>query len=97
MRSESRNPILVVKDMRLADNLGMEKGKFYVYYKPSFINGFENYVDKDINFDHLQALEGVCRDEFSINRGYVESDEFKQLLSPFKGIQTEQFIQDNFD
>lgn len=64
----------------------MEKGKFYVYYKPSFINGFENFIDKDIDFNYLQAFEGVCRDEFTLNPEYVNSEEFKLLLSKYKGI-----------
>lgn len=64
----------------------MEPGKFYAYYKPSYINGFEGYMEKDINFDYLQAYEGVCRDEFTLNTGYVESEEFKTLLSASKGI-----------
>ena len=51
----------------------MEKGKFYCYYKPSFINGFEMYIEKDINFPFLQALEGICRDEFSLKDEFIES------------------------
>jgi len=31
----------------------MEAGKFYCYFKPSFINGYEQYIDKDINFSYL--------------------------------------------
>jgi hypothetical protein len=75
----------------------MDPGKFYVYYKPSFINGFEQYMEKDINFNFLQAYEGVCRDEFTLNPGYVNSEEFKTLLSLTRGIQTEQFAIDIFD
>ena len=56
----------------------MEKGKFYAYFKPSFINGFEQYLDKDINFYYLQAYEGTCRDEFKLNSDYVNSEEFKK-------------------
>jgi hypothetical protein len=66
MRQESRNPLLVA-DPEVGRELRMESGKFYVYYKPSFINGFEQYMEKDINFDFLQAFEGVCRDEFTLN------------------------------
>ncbi len=66
MRQESRNPLLVA-DPEVGRELRMEPGKFYVYYKPSFINGFEQYMEKDINFDFLQAFEGVCRDEFTLN------------------------------
>jgi hypothetical protein len=71
MRQESLHPILVVSESELAEKLRMEPGKFYVYYKPSFINGFEAYMEKDINFDYLQAFEGVCRDEFSLNAPYL--------------------------
>lgn len=53
MRQESLNPILIVKDKELAKSARMEPGKFYVYYKPSFINGFEAYMEKDINFAYL--------------------------------------------
>lgn len=55
----------------------MQKGHFYCYFKPSFINGFEAYIEKDINFDYLQAFEGVCRDEFIPLKGHLESDAFK--------------------
>lgn len=41
MRQESLNPILVVTDSAFAEQVRMEPGKFYVYYKPSFVNGFE--------------------------------------------------------
>jgi hypothetical protein len=54
-------------------------------------------MEKDINFDFLQAYEGVCRDDFTLNTGYLESEEFKNLLSQTGGIQTEQFAIDIFD
>ena len=54
----------------------MKKGAFYIYFKPSFINGFEQYLEKDINFNFLQAFEGVCRDEFVPNIGFFSSEEF---------------------
>lgn len=41
MRQESKNPILVIKDEALSEKLNMKKGKFYCYFKPSFVNGFE--------------------------------------------------------
>lgn len=41
MRHESENPLLEVRDQALAEKIGMQPGKFYCYYKPSFINGFE--------------------------------------------------------
>jgi hypothetical protein len=70
----------LVDDKELGEKMRMTKGRFYVYYKPSFINGFESYIDKDINFSFLQAYEGVCRDEFTLHRDYVISEEFKTLL-----------------
>jgi hypothetical protein len=75
----------------------MEPGKFYVYYKPSFVNGFEGYMDKDINFNYLQAFEGVCRDDFIPNQEYIGSEEFKNLLSQSRGLQTEPFATEIFD
>jgi len=96
MRQETNNPLYVV-DNEVGKELRMEPGKFYVYYKPSFINGFEQYMEKDINFNFLQAYEGVCRDEFTLNSGYINSEEFKTLLSLTRGIQTEQFAIDIFD
>jgi len=75
----------------------MEPGHFYVYYKPSFINGFEQYIEKDINFNFLQALEGVCRDDFTPNVAYLQSEEFKTLLGASRGLQTERFAADIFD
>jgi hypothetical protein len=53
MKQETQNPILVISDKELGERLGMKEGSFYVYYKPSFINGFEGYLDKDINFSYL--------------------------------------------
>lgn len=43
----------------------MQEGKIYAYYRPSFINGFEGFVDKDIYFELLQAVEGVARDQLT--------------------------------
>ena len=40
IKSETRNPILEVKDQRLAKELGMKAGSYYCYYKPSYVNGF---------------------------------------------------------
>jgi hypothetical protein len=91
MRHESDNPILEIRDEELAQRIGMQKGKFYCYYKPSFINGFEQYLDKDINFDYLQAYEGVCRDEFTLNSDFVTSEGFKEALSKSKSLYTNKF------
>ena len=97
MRQESKNPLLIASGEEITKQLRMEPGKFYAYYKPSFINGFEQYMEKDINFDYLQAYEGVCRDEFTVKPTYIDSDEFKTLLSSTRGIQTEKFAQEIFD
>lgn len=97
MRQESSNPILTVSDKELSAKMRMEPGKFYIYYKPSFINGFEQYMDKDINFNFLQAFEGVCRDEFQVIPAYVESEEFKTFIGANKGLHTERFAKDIFD
>ena len=97
MRQESKNPILVINDKALSEQVRMESGKFYVYYKPSFINGFEQYMEKDIDFNYLQAYEGVCRDEFTAKNAYIGSEEYKNILSATKGLQTEKFAAEIFD
>jgi len=43
----------------------MKEGCFYAYYKPSFLNGYHSFTEKDVNFTLLQAVEGVARDEFT--------------------------------
>ena len=40
-RHESGKQVLEVRDAKLAQELKMEPGKFYCYYKPTLINGFE--------------------------------------------------------
>ena len=40
IKSETRNPVLIVKDQELAEKLRMKPGIFYCYYRPSYINGF---------------------------------------------------------
>ncbi len=37
---ESQHQILEVRDMEMAKFIKMEPGKFYCYYRPSFVNGF---------------------------------------------------------
>ncbi|CDW85809.1 UNKNOWN [Stylonychia lemnae] len=97
MRQETENPILQINDLELAQKLNMQPGKFYCYFKPSFINGYEQYIDKDINFCYLQAYEGICRDEFQINEEKVQSEEFSNHLKRYRGFQTEKFAIQNFD
>lgn len=54
LRYETSNKLLVVSDSDVAKKLKVEPGRFYAYYKPSFVNGFEQYVEvNDINFDYL--------------------------------------------
>ena len=64
IRSETKNPILLVRDLDLAEKMRMKPGVFYCYYKPSYVNGFGQFVGQTIDFPYLQAFEGVCRDEF---------------------------------
>lgn len=52
----------------------LEKGKFYVYYNPSYLNGYENLVDKGLDMHHLQVLENVCRDALEPDFEYFETD-----------------------
>ena len=57
-----------VTDTKLAETLGLSSGKFYCYYKPSFIiNGFEEGSFQDVNVEMMQALDKVCRDEITVN------------------------------
>lgn len=44
IRADSRNPLLVVKDEAAAKELGMKPGTFYCYYRPSYVNGFPQFV-----------------------------------------------------
>lgn len=98
MRQETENPLLQVNDPDLAKRLNMKPGHFYCYYKPSYINGYEQYLEKDIDFSYLQAIEGVCRDEFVLNEQYVRSLEFQDLLKGRRmGFQTEEFAEEVFD
>ena len=38
--SETRNSVLKVTSTKVMDELRMEAGKFYCYYKPSYVNGY---------------------------------------------------------
>ena len=53
LKSETRNPILIVKNSKLAEKLGMTPGKYYCYYKPSFLNGFSDKEGEDIDWSYL--------------------------------------------
>lgn len=72
MRHESQYQVLEVKDPELAKTLRMEPGRFYCYHKPSYINGFERYVDYDVNLEYIQAVEGACRAELAVNPQTIE-------------------------
>ena len=37
---ETSHQILEVRDLEMAKFIKMEPGKFYCFYKPSFVNGF---------------------------------------------------------
>lgn len=69
----------------------MEPGKFYCYFKPSFINGFENFVEvNDINFPYLQAIDAAARDELIVNNEAVKGLKVDRVL-------TEKTASDLFD
>lgn len=68
--------IMAIKNKELAEKLKLEKGKYYVYYNPSYLNGYENLIDKGLDMHHLQALESICRDELIPDLDYLESDSF---------------------
>ena len=53
IKSESRNPVLIVKDQELAEKFNLKPGTFYCYYKPSYINGFGQFVGQSIDFPYL--------------------------------------------
>ena len=88
VQSETRNQVLCVRSQELMQELRMEPGKYYCYYKPSYVNGFAQFVGQDIDFPYLQAFEGICRDEFIPNEEFINSEEFKEELKQTNGIQT---------
>lgn len=54
----------------MAKFIKMEPGKFYCYYRPSYVNGFPPSDPSGSpmqNKEALQVLEGICRDELTIN------------------------------
>jgi hypothetical protein len=57
---------LELRDKELATKLKMEPGKFYGYYKPSYVNGYAQFIERDLNLNFLQAFEGVCREELTL-------------------------------
>lgn len=89
--------IWVITEPKLAEKWRLEPNKFYAYFKPSYINGYESLVDKDLNIEYLQAFEGICRDEFTPNLDYISSDEFMEEISKHKNQFNEKLIHENFD
>ena len=65
---ETQYQVLEVRDPELAKFVKMEPGKFYCYYKPTFVNGFASDPQGNPmqNKEALQVLEGICRDELTI-------------------------------
>lgn len=54
----------------MAKFIKMQPGKFYCYYRPSYVNGFPASDPSGSpmqNKEALQVLEGICRDELTIN------------------------------
>lgn len=75
----------------------MEPNKYYGYFKPSYLNGFENLVNKDLNIEYLQAFEGICRDEFTPNFDFISSPEFINAITENEMIFTPKFVEEYFD
>ena len=76
----------------------LEKGKYYVYYNPSYLNGYENLIDKGLDMHHLQALESICWDELVPDLEYLESDQFlNDLIQNNEGLFTKRFMDKHFD
>jgi hypothetical protein len=70
LQHQTQHPILRVESDELATKLRLSPGKFYLYYKPSvLLDESRNLVMSDINFniETIQALEGSCRNELTVN------------------------------
>jgi len=88
LKSETRNPILVVKNTELAEELRMEPGKYYCYYKPSYLNGFRAPEQTTLDWPYLQALESLCRDEFTPIGEVINSEPYKEELKKSRNLHT---------
>ena len=53
LKHESQFQILKVTDSVLSKAMRLKPGKYYCYYKPSFINGYEAPMNQDMNFEYL--------------------------------------------
>ena len=97
IQSETRNKILQINNPELAKQLKMKPGVFYCYFKPSYLNGFEQAQGFDVDYSVLQAVEGICRDEFQPLNDFIASQEFSEELDKTSGIHTAEFSKIIFD
>ena len=69
--------------MEIAKFIKMEPGKFYCFYRPSYLNGFPSDPTGNPmqNKEALQVLEGVCRDELLPNAKALSSLNPKLLIT----------------
>ena len=67
----------------MAKFIKMEPGKFYCYYKPSFLNGFASdpMANPMQNKEALQILEGICRNELTIKEETLKAMNPKLLVT----------------
>ena len=67
----------------MARFIKMEPGKFYCYYRPSYTNGFPSDPSGNPmqNKEALQILDGVCRDELTINKEAIARLNPKLLIT----------------
>jgi len=68
----------------MANFIKLEPGKFYCYYRPSFANGFPSDPSGNNlmqNKEALQILDGICRDELTINEPVIKSLNPKLLIT----------------
>ena len=80
---ETQYQILEVRDLEMAKFIKMEPGKFYCFYKPSFVNGFASDPTGNPmrNKEALQILDGICRDTLVINEDVIKSLNPKLLIT----------------
>jgi len=80
---ETQHQILEVRDLDMANFIKMEPGKFYCYYRPSFVNGFPSDPTGNPmrNKEALQILDGICRDVLVINEDVIKRLNPKLLIT----------------
>ena len=76
-------------DRKLAEKLQMGPGRYYCYYKPTYLNGYEQQQGQDIDYEYIQAVDGACRDEFIPDESFLNSSEFEAYLKPTNGLFTQ--------